>query len=121
MPKRSEEEHKFQVNLFEWANWQKCRYPDLEMMHAIPNGGHRHIGTARKLKAEGVKSGIPDVFLPAPRGQYHGMYLELKVGKNQPTPNQRLWLNLLRDQGYYTCVVYNIEDTIKKILDYLKL
>ena len=38
--------------------------PRLEWIHAIPNGGLRNKATASNLKAEGVKSGVLDVFLP---------------------------------------------------------
>ena len=46
------------------------RHPQLALIFAIPNGGKRHIGTARKLKAEGVRSGVPDIFLACPRMPY---------------------------------------------------
>lgn len=70
--------------------------PELRWLHAIPNGGYRDKVTAGKLKAEGVKRGIPDVFLPLPlnfpppivqimgeplppkRIQFCGLYIELK-------------------------------------------
>ena len=68
--------------------------PDLELLHAIPNGGKRDKVTAAKLKAEGVKAGIPDIFLPVPKAvllnpqpayrlepetrYYCGLYIELK-------------------------------------------
>jgi hypothetical protein len=52
--------------------------PELRWLHAIPNGGYRDKITAGKLKAEGVKRGIPDVFLPLPMTKYAGLYVELK-------------------------------------------
>ena len=41
-------------------------------LFAIPNGGARHIGTAIKLKSEGVTAGVSDLFLMIPSGQKHG-------------------------------------------------
>jgi hypothetical protein len=58
-------EHEEQVALFEWAAWNSSKYKELELMFAIPNGGQRHVVVARKLKDEGVKAGVPDIFLPA--------------------------------------------------------
>jgi len=54
--------------------------------------------------AEGVKRGVPDVFLPVARGGYHGLWIEMKYGKNKTTSNQKWWLNELKDQGYKTAV-----------------
>lgn len=56
--------------------------PELRWLHAIPNGGYRDKVTAGKLKAEGVKRGIPDIFLPLPLRtfdrSYCGLYVEMK-------------------------------------------
>ena len=59
-------EHQEQVALFNWAKFFENKCKDLGMMYAIPNGGKRHIAVARKLKAEGVKAGVPDIFLAVP-------------------------------------------------------
>src|SRR5262245_64718583 len=45
---------------------------------AIPNGGARDVITAGRLKAEGVRAGVPDVCLPVARAGYHGLFLEVK-------------------------------------------
>lgn len=110
-----------QIALFKWAAFQSGKYPELELMYHIPNGGRRDKVTARILKAEGVKAGVPDICLPAPRGKYHGMYIELKYGKNKTTRNQYQWLASLSGQGYYTTVCYGWEDARKVIMQYLAL
>ena len=56
-------EHDQQVLLFRWAS----HYRELDCMYAIPNGGHRDVRVAARLKAEGVKAGVPDICLPIPR------------------------------------------------------
>ena len=56
-------EHQEQVALFRWAEFAIARWPELALMYAIPNGGHRHKAVAAGLKAEGVKRGVPDVCL----------------------------------------------------------
>ena len=71
-------EHDEQVALLKFCNLNQVKYPELALLYAIPNGGNRNIVTATKLKAEGVKAGVPDLCLPVPRGGYHGMYLEMK-------------------------------------------
>ena len=69
---RNDLEHIEQVKLFNWARQNESMYLHLSLLFAIPNGGHRHIGTARKLKAEGVKAGVPDCFLAVPKDEKHG-------------------------------------------------
>ena len=82
------EEEQLQIAFFEWAKWQEGRYPELGRMHHIPNGGKRTKAEAAIFKAMGVKSGIPDVFLPAPRGIYHGLYIEFKSDSGKTSKNQ---------------------------------
>lgn len=109
-----------QIALFQWVNLNLHKYPLLELLYHIPNGGKRDIGTAKKLKAEGVKAGVPDLCLPVARGGYNGLYIELKAGKNKPTALQCEWIEGLSKQGYCVAVCWGWEDCIKVIVDYLK-
>lgn len=84
-------------------------------------GEKRDIGTARKLKQEGVKAGVPDLVLPVSRGGYHGLYIELKVGKNKPTKEQKEWLEALKQEGYYATWCVGSEAAIKIIEEYLQM
>ena len=109
-----------QICLFRWAAYSSGAMPELKLLYHVPNGGKRDIATAKKLKAEGVKAGVPDICLPVARGKYHGLYIELKVGKNKTTENQDMWLEALNKNGYYTDVCYGWEEASKVITDYLK-
>lgn len=109
-----------QACLFRWANFYSGKYPELDLMYHIPNGGKRDKGTAKRLKAEGVKSGVPDICLPVARSNYHGLYIELKVNKNKPTETQERWLTNLSKQDYHTAVCYGWEEASKTILKYLE-
>ena len=94
-------EHEEQVALMRLVELHKGRWPELGMLYAVPNGGNRNIITARKLKAEGVKPGVPDLCLPVPRGEYHGLYVEMKRQKKSSiSPEQVQWIAALRGQGY---------------------
>lgn len=57
-------EHGEQAAWFAWAAANVGTLPDLAKAFAIPNGGLRDAKTASMMKAEGVRSGIPDVLLP---------------------------------------------------------
>ena len=108
-----------QINLFTWANLQACKIPELKLLFHIPNGGKRNIVTAKRLKAEGVKAGVPDLFLPVPRGGFHGLFIEMKAGKTKTTKKQDAWITDLRQQGYKAVVCYGCEQAMKEIKEYL--
>lgn len=112
-------EHSEQVAIFDWARLMEEYCPELALLHAIPSGGHRHKSVGAYMKAEGTKRGVPDLCLPIPRGNYHGMYIEIKIGKNKPTKEQREWLAALAEQGYRVDVQYGADNAIKAICEYL--
>lgn len=116
---RIDDESGHQEALFNWAAYQLGRMPELEYMHHVPNGGKRDAATAVALKRQGVKAGVPDIVLPAPRAEYHGLYIELKAGKNTTTAKQKAWLTFLRQQGYYTAVCYGWQAAAELIEQYL--
>ena len=109
-----------QQTLFQWAAIKQRELPELALLHHIPNGGQRARTTAARLKAEGVKAGVPDLSLPVPRGNFNGLYVEMKVAKNKPTANQVWWLNALTQQGYCTAVCYSWQEAANVIEKYLK-
>lgn len=110
-----------QISLFQWAKYAACTNPELHLLYHIPNGGKRDKATAARLKREGVKAGVPDICLPVARGKYHGLYIELKAGKNTVTDNQSRWLTELTRQGYCTAVCYGWEPASKVIEQYLSI
>ena len=114
-------EHEEQVALFAWADTQMDRCPELSLMFAIPNGGHRFVAVAAKLKAEGVKAGVPDVFLPVPRGGKHGLWLELKRSKGGRLGEaQKAWADALEGQGYAVGLSYGAVEAIQLIEEYME-
>ena len=90
-----------QTTLFQWAGMMAGKWPELQLMFAIPNGGSRNPIEARHLKEQGVKPGIPDVFLPVARGGYHGLYIEMKRRKGwKISAAQVEVMDALAAQGY---------------------
>jgi len=118
-----EEAH--QVALFQWVERVRARYPLLKLLHAIPNGGLRSKATAGKLKAQGVKPGVPDLCLPVARWGYHGLYIELKKPATKgsragvTSPDQREWIRELREQGYRVEVAFGWEQAAEFLQGYL--
>lgn len=113
-------EHQEQVALMTWAMLLEKEYPALRNLFAIPNGGKRHIGTARKLKAEGVKPGVPDLFLAVPSLGYHGLFIEMKRQKGGHTSDaQTERIGNLLAEGYSVVVCHGWIEAKETILNYL--
>lgn len=120
MKNRCPEESTEQTLLFQWAEYQSGKYPELSLMYHIPNGGSRNKAEAGRLKAQGVKPGLPDICLPVARGKYHGLYIELKrVTGGRTSKDQREWIKLLLDQGYLAGVCLGWEEAADTLMRYL--
>lgn len=118
---RREPEHDLQVALIAECDRRAATNPLWGLIFAIPNGGKRGKGQGGKLKAEGVRAGVPDLFWPIERRGYCGMFIELKAGDNKPSPLQTLWIDRLNAQGYYVSVIWDkVESAIKIMEWYLK-
>ena len=106
--------------LFEWAARESHRWPELRMMFHIPNGGSRDIREAANLKKQGVKSGVPDIFLAVPRGGYHGLFIEMKRRDGgRLSVAQREWIDALREIDYRVEVCKGFGPAAKVLLEYL--
>ncbi len=112
-------EHAEQAALFRWAEFARARLPELALLYAVPNGGHRHKATGARLKAEGVKRGVPDVCLPVARNGAHGLYIELKTERGKTTSEQIGWIRALRRHGYAAEVCHGWESARSMIEHYL--
>lgn len=93
-------EHAEAVALMRMVRLHESHYPSLRLLFAVPNGGHRNKIVASKLKAEGVRAGVPDYLLPVPMGGYSGLAIELKTLTGYPSREQREWIESLREQGW---------------------
>lgn len=158
---RSNSEHGHQRALFAWCNlaarhgfdaaWDDRCYKEpgyaagqygtagvtvLDRIFAIPNGGLRDKVTAAKLKAEGVKDGVPDTFLPLPRSVWAGLFIEMKrpgttkAGKRKAvvidqqagatSAAQDDWTGFLRSAGYGVAVAFSWDEAAKQIREYVE-
>lgn len=112
-----------QEAVIRWAEMSTGRYPELALLFHIPNGGSRR--DAREgahLKKLGVRAGVPDLFLPVPRGAYHGLFIEMKREKGGRTSkDQEMWLLALGSKGYATYVANGFEEARQMLEEYLGL
>ena len=110
-----------QIMLFEWAAMMAGKWPELKWMYHIPNGGSRNGAEAGKLRAMGVKSGVPDVALDVARGGWHGLRIEMKRADGGRTSEaQREWIEHLNAEGYRAVVCAGWQTAARVIEEYLK-
>jgi hypothetical protein len=121
------DEHDLQVQVVKWWDEFAPLYGYLpEDLFAIPNGGERHIAVAAKLKAEGVRAGIPDMMLAIPmvfaKVEFrHGLFIEHKMPGNGLSEKQSAASERLARRGYRAVVSYSAVQTQLAIMDYLQL
>lgn len=111
-------EHQIQSCFMQWCHYQK--HPAFKTIFAIPNGGARHIITGKKLKAEGVKKGVPDICLAYSSKEHHGLFIEFKSEKGKLSDYQKDWITNLSMVGYKTAVCFSVDDAISEVEEYLK-
>ena len=128
---RAMKESGHQKAIFIWAAWHQAKYPDLRWLHSTQGGAKMTPATAGKMKAEGMKPGVPDIFLDVPRGGYHGLRIELKAPemrnekgtivkrKGVTMVEQTEWLAHYTKSGYMAVLCYGWADAVQVIEEYL--
>jgi hypothetical protein len=134
--KRSQAHHEFQKALLYHRDLLVGQFPELKALYAVPNGGLRDKGTAKKLKAEGATAGVWDCHLPVmqwPKGRMVmtalsfanrecaiGLWIEIKIGKDKLSPEQIAWKELLEPLGHKFYVARDMMQTLAYIKSYLR-
>lgn len=118
-------------NSLSWKGVSAYPVPSLRWLHAIHNQGHGDAIRGARAKAEGVKAGVLDLFLPVPRLEnggawFAGLYIELKQEQYRTrkdggvSTKQREWIDYLRSAGYCVEVAYGWREAAQAIIKYLK-
>lgn len=124
-------EHGEQVALFAFMAAERAngRLMETEWMHAIANGGSRGDGTKRgamiaggALKAEGVKAGVADCFLPVPAHGLHGLYIEMKTkeGGDGGSKLQKEFGAWVQDRGYGWMIANGWREAAQAVIQWLE-
>lgn len=120
-------EHSEAVRLMELVHLHESQHPILRRLFHVPNGGLRSKASASKLKAEGVRSGVPDYILPCrgyskDQGRFHsfiGLAVELKRRKGGAVSDaQRDWVEFLSNAGWKVAVCSGHESAWAVICEY---
>ena len=110
-------EHQEQASLFQWRDAMLRSMPELRLLFAIPGQG---VARLKNLQIEGYQKGIPDMMLAVARGEYHGLFVELKRRKGgKVSPEQYTWIAALASEGYAATVCYGWDEARETIQRYL--
>lgn len=111
------------------VNYFKAQYPNV-LIAAFPNGGKRPVvknkrgvtycAEGAKLKREGAKKGMPDLFIPKPLKGFHGLFIEMKQPGKTTSPDQKKVIAQLQSEGYRCEIAYSLDDFMNVVNDYLK-
>ena len=108
-------EHQLQVECVKWA---RDKFPNI-IIYAIPNGCYVGPKQAKKLIAEGMTAGVPDLHIPISRHGFHSLYIEMKYGKQgRVREEQKDMLIALKKEGNLVAVCRNREQFEKILTDY---
>ena len=92
-----------------------------KILAVVAQYGYQPNANAKHLKQQGVKSGVPDLCLPVPRGQYHGLYIEMKTESGHTSDEQEWWGERLQAQGYVWRVCHGWQAAVAVLEWYLQL
>lgn len=132
-------EHQIQCAIVEWANNIFIDHPNGGKVRLgsylikITNEGKRSWAQGKKMKAEGLKKGVSDLFFAFPftrtinsgcaccpdYEERSGLWIELKAKGKKPNKEQLEFLSAMRDVGYDAVFKDTVNDGIQAIKDYL--
>ena len=101
---------------------QVAKYLDLKKVTwcHVANERKTSFQAGARLKAKGVKSGVPDCLVFTASNDFYGLALELKIKPNNTTPNQKEWLKKLNLIGWRSEVAFSFDEAKLIIDDYLR-
>lgn len=109
-----------QIDHINTVNWFNYEFPDLvDDFHHFANERRCGWQQGRTLKRMGVKKGVSDLFLAIPMQGYHGLWIELKVGKGKLSEEQIKFLERKTSRGYFAIAVWGHEAAKEVIKSYL--
>lgn len=97
-----------------FVKWLKIKYPKV-LFSASAGGMRTYRKEAGKMKAAGYTKGCPDIMIFEPRGDYCGLFIELKRPDGKPTPEQIAFIDGLKARGYRATVCYGYEEITKEV------
>jgi len=124
---RNHSESILQQNCVKWFDMQ---YPKLKLnLFSIPNEGARTPQNGARMKAQGRRAGVADMFLAVSVDSEdilnlcsgsHGLFIEFKFGDGKQNENQKRFQYAVVNKNYTYFVVETFDQFVKLITEYLK-
>lgn len=119
MAERQHSESNEQIAAMDWLRLQHPKIAEYTL----------HIGNERKasyfagfiMKKMGVLKGASDLFMAWPNGGFHGLFIEVKSLKGRPSPEQKAFIQRMKEVGYRAEICYGAEEVISTMEDYIKM
>ena len=109
-------EHDIQASFFNWVDNMALFDWRYKNIFAVPNARVSH---HRYYSNEGMRSGVPDVFVAYPSENHPGLFIEFKSAKGRLSTNQADWIERLKKAGYPCFVINNWEEAVRIVRKYL--
>jgi len=88
-----------------FVRWLSATHPDALFTTCLA-GVNLSMTAALRVKRMGYRCGTSDVLILEPRGEHHGLFLEIKTSKGKPSPTQLEFSRLANARGYKSVIVY---------------
>lgn len=120
--KHQPKEHFEQSMVIRWIDLHAKSIPELSLRFAVPNGAKRSVWEAAQAKTEGMQAGVPDLWIPVARGQFHGLAIEMKRRHNgKASPAQIDYMARLSSAGWSVHVCHGASEAIAVIASYFEV
>ena len=114
------------------CNWLKIQYP--KVLFASDTIASIKLTPQQQLRNKKIQNSdfkLPDLLIFEPKGNFSGLFIELKVKspfkkngeilKDEHLEGQLKTINDLKSKGYYACFSWSFEMTISIINQYMSL
>lgn len=118
--RRKQNEARLQAQCFQWC-WNTFPQTRRLLFHVEnERSDGNKIDGARRV-AMGLVAGVSDLILLIPRGEYHGLCIEMKTLTGSQKEKQKTWQMLVESQGYKYCLCRSLAQFQQIINEYLSL
>ena len=114
-----------QIDIFNWIREQETKHPVLRTIFHTPNSFFgTNFGVITHLKKMGMRKGVYDIIVPVSKGNYAGLWIEVKKPKGKLSLEQLQYIDLINNHSDHPTLfktTFIAEEGIQIIKDYLKI